>query len=83
MTDFHKAGQRDGQPSCNHHPTTTWLPGDTIADRYTIPIEADARPGEYTLLIGMYVGDQRLEVYTADGQPLGNQLALTKLQVEK
>lgn len=82
MTDFHKAGQRDGQPSCNHHPTTTWLPGDIIADRYTIPIEADARPGEYTLLIGMYVGDQRLEIYTADGQPVGNQLELAKLQVD-
>ena len=83
MTDFHKAGQRDGQPSCNHHPTTTWLPGDMIADRYTIPIEPDAQPGEYTLLIGLYMGDQRLEVYTADGRPLGNQLALAKLQVDQ
>ena len=44
MTDFHKAGQRDGEPVCNNLPTTCWLAGDTIIDRYYIPIFADAPP---------------------------------------
>ncbi len=82
MQDFHKAGQRDGQPGCNNNPTTTWLPGDIIADHYTLPIEPDARPGAYTLLTGLYVGEQRLEVHTAEGQPAGNQLALTQISVK-
>ena len=54
MADFHKAGQRDGEPVCNNLPTTRWLAGDTIIDRYYIPIYADAPPATYTLLVGMY-----------------------------
>jgi len=82
LKDFHKAGQRDGQPGCNAYPTTTWLPGDVIADHYTLPIEPDALPGEYTLLTGLYIGDQRLDVYTAEGQPAGNQVELTPIRVQ-
>ncbi len=82
LKDFHKAGQRDGQPGCNNYPTTTWLPGDTIADHYTLPIEPDALPGAYSLLTGLYIGDQRLEIHTADGEPAGNQLELTQINVK-
>ncbi len=82
LKNFHKAGQRDGQPGCNNYPTTTWLSGDMIADHYTMPIEPDALPGAYTLLTGLYIGDQRLEVHTADGQPAGNQLELTQINVK-
>jgi hypothetical protein len=77
-----KAGQSDGQPGCNRHPTTTWLPGDTIADPYRVTIEADAQAGRYTLLVGLYTEEGRLEIFDADGQLLGNQLELASLVVE-
>lgn len=82
LSDLRKAGQRDGQPGCNFHPTTTWLPGDIIADRYTLPIEPDALPGPYTLLVGMTLADQRLEIYNTDGQAIGNQFALATVTVQ-
>lgn len=81
LTDLAKAGQRDGHPGCGRHPTTTWLPGDTIADPYTIAIDPTARLGPYTVLIGLYTGDQRLEVFGAEGQSLGPHLALTQVEV--
>ncbi len=81
LKDAHKAGQRDGQPNCGADPTTFWLPGDMIADRYTVPIEPNALSGDYTILVGMYTGDQRLAVHTADGQAQGNQIELTKVHV--
>lgn len=76
-----KAGQSDGQPGCNRHPTTTWLPGDTIADRYRVTIEPDAQAGVYTLLIGMYTGEERLEITNVDGSVVGSQLELTTIVV--
>lgn len=83
LKDLHKAGQRDGQPGCDQYPTTTWLPGDIIADPYTIPIEPNARTGEYTLLIGLYTNAERLPVYTANGHAQGNQVELTKVRVTR
>lgn len=77
-----KAGQSDGQPGCNRHPTTTWLPGDTVADRYRVTIEPEAASGAYTLLIGMYIDQERLEVFTAAGEPVGNQVELAQIAVK-
>ena len=54
MSNYHKAGQRDGEPVCNQFPTDYWRPGDVIVDRYYIPIFPDAPPGVYSLLVGMY-----------------------------
>ncbi len=81
MADFHKAGQRDGEPVCNNLPTTRWLAGDTIIDRYYIPIYADAPPATYTLLVGMYEGEsgERLDIFAPDGAPLGDQFGLAEI----
>jgi hypothetical protein len=83
MTDFHKAGQRDGEPVCNNLPTSRWLAGDTIVDRYYIPIFPDAPPGGYTLLAGMYESEsgERLDIFAADGAPLGDAYGLTEITV--
>jgi hypothetical protein len=62
-----KAGQRDGEPGCNRFPTTTWVAGDTIFDRYHIPIAEDVQPGEYTLFVKMYNEHGTLPVTDANG----------------
>ena len=83
MTDNHKAGQRDGEPVCNNLPTSRWLTGDTIIDRYYIPIFPNAPPGPYTLLVGMYGGDsgERLDIFGTDIAPIGDAAGLAEISV--
>jgi hypothetical protein len=51
--------QRDAEPADNLRPTTTWQPGERVADNHGILIPADLPAGTYTLEVGMYQGDQR------------------------
>jgi hypothetical protein len=62
-----KAGQRDGEPGCNRFQTSTWTPGDTIFDRYFVPVDKNAAPGQYTLVAKMYNDQGTLPVTSADG----------------
>jgi len=82
MSDYHKAGQRDGVPGCEEFRTSSWLPGDVIVDRYAIMIEEDAPEGDYTLLIGLYDTDEdRLNIFTPDGQAMGDALGIDTIFV--
>jgi hypothetical protein len=47
-------GQWDSTPVGGTLPTTEWVTGEVIADRYRIPVKADAPPGESRLWIGWY-----------------------------
>ena len=62
-------GQQDRMPVGGTRPTTTWLPGEIIADPYTIPVATDAPPGRYRLEVGMYelATGARLPVLGPDG----------------
>jgi hypothetical protein len=57
-------GQVDQTPGAGAYPTTGWLPGETIADEYSIAIPGDAPAGDYQIEIGMYnpITGQRLPV---------------------
>jgi hypothetical protein len=46
--------QVDGWPQEGRMLSIEWQEGEYIEDHYTIPIPADAPPGPYTLLTGMY-----------------------------
>jgi hypothetical protein len=81
LSDLAKAGQSDNQPGCNRAESSTWLPGDTISDRHRVQVDPNARLGTYTVLVGIYLGEQRLDVFNSDGQPLGNGLELTQVEV--
>ncbi len=76
-------GQVDSEPAAGQAPTTTWAPGAVIADRYTIPVAADAPDGLYRLEVGLYglVDGQRLPVFDAAGQPLGDAVELGAVRV--
>ena len=43
-------------------PTTTWLPGEVIKDEYRLFVPPELPPGEYSLIVGMYIAEtgQRL-----------------------
>jgi hypothetical protein len=49
-----KAGQLDRLPCGGGCLTTSWQPGDVIGEWYELPISADAPPGRYQLIAGMY-----------------------------
>ncbi len=64
--------QADAQPRAGRHPTTHWLPGEVVADPYRLEMPADAPPGEYRVLAGLYdlTTLTRLSVTGADGEPV-------------
>lgn len=75
-----KAGQRDGEPGCNRFPTSTWVAGDTMFDRYFVPVEDAVEPGEYTVFVKMYNEQGTLPVTDGNGVVSDGAL-LTKIMV--
>ncbi len=51
-----KVGQIDWQPrdAIGVRPMTTWLPGEALQDRQTLPLPATLAPGAYRVLLGIY-----------------------------
>ncbi len=47
-------GQDDSVPLDGAAPTTSWIPGEVVRDRYTLSIPPSAPAGRYTLTIGFY-----------------------------
>jgi hypothetical protein len=77
--DGSMTGQRDGQPVGGSYPTSLWLPGEVVSDRYEIPVRLDAAPGMHLLEVGMYMAETgaRLPV---DAQQ-GGAIALQTLSI--
>lgn len=77
-------GQKDNWPVNNTYPTTKWVRGEIVIDRYDIIIDGDVPPGEYALEIGMYdlATDERVPVLNAQGQVKDNALILGHIWVE-
>jgi 4-amino-4-deoxy-L-arabinose transferase-like glycosyltransferase len=61
-------GQQDSPPLCGTYPTSLWLPGEKLLDRYEILVDPEAPTGEYLLAVGMYDPDtaDRLEIAAGD-----------------
>jgi len=68
--DGQLAAGKDTQPLGGEAPTTSWLPGEYLTDRYEWTVPAGAAPGAYAIEVGMYdpVSGRRLPV-TLDGTP--------------
>jgi hypothetical protein len=81
--DDHIFGQRDQVPGDGVFPTTSWVPGEYLADAYAIPVNSDAPSGEYRIEIGFYdpLNGTRLAVTDADDQPLGDRLLLEEIRI--
>lgn len=52
--DGRAVAQNDTQPASQFAPTSTWRPGDRIADRHRLRIPPDLAPGLYDLRVGLY-----------------------------
>lgn len=67
------AAQHDSPPTDGLNPTSTWRPGEIIADAVTLTVSADAAPGAAHLLLGFYdaaASAERIPVFDARGAPL-------------
>jgi hypothetical protein len=49
-----RVAQADGPPASGVRPTSQWRSAELIIDARQVALPANLRPGEYTLLIGMY-----------------------------
>ncbi|GAB4405648.1 MAG: hypothetical protein Kow00123_17960 [Anaerolineales bacterium] len=47
--------QDDSEPARGSRPTTTWTAGEVISDAHVLTVPADAAPGEYRVLVGLYL----------------------------
>jgi hypothetical protein len=77
-SDSRIRGQKDSVPGDGTLPTTSWVAGEIITDRYEIAVHSDAQPGRYVLEIGFYDVDtgQRLPVVNQEGQRLDDRVLL-------
>ncbi|MGD1996172.1 MAG: glycosyltransferase family 39 protein [Anaerolineae bacterium] len=77
-------GQHDGPPLSGSAPTSTWVPGEVVADAHAVPVGDDIQGGIAPLGVGLYLPDtgRRLPV-TVDGelQP-DDSLILTEIEVQ-
>jgi 4-amino-4-deoxy-L-arabinose transferase-like glycosyltransferase len=48
-------GQKDAVPAEGDAPTSTWSPGEVLSDPYRFTVASDAPPGEYQLIVAMYM----------------------------
>jgi 4-amino-4-deoxy-L-arabinose transferase-like glycosyltransferase len=75
-------GQQDNPPVGGRYPTTLWVPGEIVVDRYDIEIHADAPRGDYVFEVGMYdpANVARLPVLEPSGN-MGDRVLLGEVQV--
>jgi hypothetical protein len=70
--------QHDGEPGGGLALTTTWLPGQTIADNHGVFLPLDLAPGQYSLVVGLYNVDDGTRLT----QPGGDSLLLSTITVK-
>jgi hypothetical protein len=77
-------GQHDGLPGEGALPTTGWVQGEVLTDRHTVTVKPNAAPGEYRLVVGLYIAvtGERLPAFNAAGQPIGDMIELGRVKVE-
>lgn len=71
-------GQSDQEPAGGSHPTSSWRPGEYIADRHSVQVRGDALLGNARLVVGLYdpATGQRVAWVDEAGQVTGDALLL-------
>ena len=78
--------QKDRRPGLGIHPTTSWMQGEVVADRYYVHLPSDIPAGPYTVGVGLYDPQtgQRLTAVEASGGPLDeNRVLIGAVEVER
>ncbi|MCX7689501.1 glycosyltransferase family 39 protein [Thermoflexus sp.] len=75
--------QDDQVPLEGAYPTTHWIPGRPLRDRYELSLPPSMPPGEYILEIGMYLLEtgERLPVSGDGADPAARRILLSRIRV--
>lgn len=75
--------QADSEPVLGYAPTSSWEPGELLVDEQVVPLDDRVVPGQYRILVGMYVKDpiHNLEVLQGTNVLPGNRIALTDITI--
>jgi len=52
----------------SRYPTRYWRPGDYLVDTYTMEVPIHFRPGDYSIFMGLFQGDDRVPQVSGPGQ---------------
>jgi hypothetical protein len=75
--------QRDSEPGGGLVLTSTWQPGQTVVDNHGLMLPFEARPGTYTILLGMYdVADPNARLQVVTEQSSDNAVPLVKIAIQ-
>ena len=76
-------GQMDSIPARGQAPTTSWVEGEVITDKYEMAVHPDAPTRKYVIEIGVYDAKtgERLLVHQMAGQPVGDHILLEEIEV--
>jgi len=76
-------GQQDNLPQEGEHPTTLWIEGEVVTDRYNIVVNPDTPSGQYAIEIGLYdaATEGRLPVLNEKGDRVDDRVMLLKVWV--
>ncbi|MFQ6014044.1 MAG: PA14 domain-containing protein [Anaerolineae bacterium] len=64
--------QNDSPPRNGNYPTSVWDTGELIKDEHQLIVDAEAPPGQYRIMVGMYLPEtmQRLAAFDEHGERL-------------
>ena len=81
-------GQKDNPPLNAAFPTfyfvSRWLPGQTVADPFPVPVDPATPPGEYWLEVGLYSTEslRRVPVFNREGDLVTDRVIIGSVRVE-
>ncbi len=85
-SDQGRVAQHDEMPVRSLYPTTCWAKGQIVEDRQRLPVNADAKAGDYPIFVGLYdpLTNQRPPTFASEPaqQMHGSVLLPTKATVE-
>ena len=81
--DGQLVSQTDSVPAGGSRPTSGWGKGEMIVDRHGLLLGDEIATGTYEVRVGMYLPatGERLPVWDAAGNPLGDSLSLETLEI--
>jgi len=71
----------DHPPVDGRYPTSSWMPGEFVTDRFELAVPLDAPPGEYEAYLGFYIGDERMPVTAGARHDGENRVRLGRIRV--
>jgi hypothetical protein len=76
-----KMASRDTQPLQGNYPTGRWKPGEIVTDTPNLALPADLPPGDYNLVMGLYLPDGKFTPLPLTGGT--NTITLGQIKVSK